>query len=167
MTSLLITDIYGNVVSGKLVTIYLYTDANCTYKSSQAVISGNNATTNSSGYATYNNLKIETAGTYYVGTTVEGVRSQCAIKPLIVAPLRSKSLSTGVIVGITAAVGLTIILSVALALKWFKLWPFNRYPNQPQNSNQTVQSRKKTPLLGSSYESGPSIKVLKANDFFI
>lgn len=127
VTTLLITDLYGNVVGGKLVTIYLYADANCTQKSTLAVISGNNATSNSSGYANFIDLKISTAGSYFVGTTVEGVQSQCGIKPVtITVANKSTSLSIATISGIAVAVGLAVILLLALLMKFNGIWPFKR-----------------------------------------
>lgn len=131
-TSLLITDSYGNAVAGKTVILVLYNDANCTIVASQAVISGNNVTSNSSGYANFQHLKIGTAGSYFVGDTVGGVQSQCSLKPMYIADsAQSSPVSIGTIAGIVALIGLIIFGSIALALKMLNMWPFKRKRRRP------------------------------------
>lgn len=135
-TSLLITDIYGNVVSGKLVTVDLYSDGNCTLRSSSAVISGNTATSNSSGYATFQALKISTSGTYYIGAAIEGVQIQCSSKPILIVAAEVVSKSAVIVIG--TAVGGIFIISVTVACRLLKLWPFNSPRIRAQQYEQPI-----------------------------
>lgn len=123
---LLLTDIFGNALIGKSVSLSLYSDAGCTYKSQQVVISGSTATTNISGYANFKDLKILSSNTFFVGTTIDGM-IQCSIKQFSIAtPTDSGSVSQGAIVAIGVVVGLIFIASVTLALKFMNLYPFKK-----------------------------------------
>jgi hypothetical protein len=74
---LLLTDVYGDVVSGKTVTLSLYTDASCSTLS-PATTSGSSVVTDSNGLATFTLFKTTVAGTYYVKASGDGVYSSCS-----------------------------------------------------------------------------------------
>jgi len=79
-----LTDAYGGGISGTLVLLSLYSDSGCSNIVTSIGLSGNTATTNSSGYASISGFQATKVGSYYVKASAAGLFSSCSTNVLTV-----------------------------------------------------------------------------------
>jgi hypothetical protein len=90
---LLLTDQYGDSISGASVSLSLYQDSTCSTAAGSVGLSGNTASTNSSGFAPFTAFNATTAGTYYVKAFYDGLNSSCSGQALTVTASSLATLS--------------------------------------------------------------------------
>jgi hypothetical protein len=93
---LLLSDQYGDSINSATITLSLYTESSCSTSAGSVGLTGNTATTNSSGYATFTAFNATAAGSYYVKAFFGGLNSSCSTQAMNVTagPLSSLSFTS-------------------------------------------------------------------------